>query len=60
MSDGVWEILTDPNYNVIMGLTAENLAEKYNISREEQDEIAFRSHKKMHPGPLKKVFLIVK
>ncbi|MGI5876517.1 MAG: thiolase family protein [Dethiobacteria bacterium] len=45
MSDGVWEILTDPNYNVIMGLTAENLAEKYNISREEQDEIAFRSHK---------------
>jgi len=27
-----------------MGETAENLAKKYNISRQEQDEIAFRSH----------------
>ena len=44
MSDGVWEGLTDPYCDLIMGLTAENLAEKYNISREEQDEIALRSH----------------
>ncbi|MBZ5749934.1 thiolase family protein [Metabacillus rhizolycopersici] len=29
--------------NLTMGLTAENLAEKYNISREEQDEFALRS-----------------
>ena len=29
---------------MIMGLTAENLAEKYNMSREEQDEYALRSH----------------
>jgi len=29
---------------VIMGITAENLAEKYNITREEQDEVALRSH----------------
>jgi Acetyl-CoA acetyltransferase len=29
-----------------MGRTAENLAEKYNISREEHDEYAFLSHKK--------------
>lgn len=29
--------------NLTMGLTAENLAEKYNISREEQDEFAMRS-----------------
>lgn len=27
-----------------MGLTAENLAEKYNISREEQDELSYLSH----------------
>jgi acetyl-CoA C-acetyltransferase len=27
-----------------MGMTAENLAEKYNISREEQDIVALRSH----------------
>ncbi|NHI91269.1 MAG: acetyl-CoA C-acyltransferase [Candidatus Lokiarchaeota archaeon] len=29
---------------IIMGLTAENLAEKYKITREEQDEVALRSH----------------
>src|SRR5699024_7907722 len=29
--------------NLTMGLTAENLAEKYNISRSEQDEFAHRS-----------------
>jgi len=29
--------------DLTMGLTAENLAAKYNISREEQDEFAFRS-----------------
>lgn len=44
MSDGVWDGLTDSWSGLIMGLTAENLAEKYNISREEQDEVALRSH----------------
>ncbi len=44
MTDTVWEGLTCPNTGLIMGLTAENLAEKYGISREEQDEIAFTSH----------------
>ncbi|NLO33769.1 MAG: acetyl-CoA C-acetyltransferase [Candidatus Hydrogenedentes bacterium] len=44
MSDGIWDGLTDPYCGLIMGLTAENLAEKYAISREEQDEIAMRSH----------------
>lgn len=29
-----------------MGITAENIAKKYNISREEQDEYALNSHKK--------------
>lgn len=45
LTDAMWELLHDPNYNIIMGMTAENLAEKYNISREEQDEIALRSHR---------------
>lgn len=45
MTDAMWELLHDPNYNVVMGETAENLAEKHEISREEQDEVAFRSHK---------------
>jgi acetyl-CoA C-acetyltransferase len=44
MSDAVWDGLTDSWSGLIMGLTAENLAEKYDISREEQDEIALRSH----------------
>ena len=44
MSDGIWDGLTDPYCGLIMGLTAENLAEKYSISRQEQDEVALRSH----------------
>ena len=31
-------------YNIIMGLTGENLVEKYQISRREQDEFALVSH----------------
>ncbi len=33
-----------PNYLVSMGLTAEAVADKYNISREKADEFALRSH----------------
>jgi acetyl-CoA C-acetyltransferase len=44
MSDGIWEGLTDAWTGLIMGLTAENLAEKYHITRQEQDEVALRSH----------------
>ena len=44
MSDGIWDGLTDSWTGLIMGLTAENLAEKYNITRREQDEVALRSH----------------
>lgn len=35
-----------PDYYIGMGLTAENLAVKYNISREESDKFAFDSHQK--------------
>jgi acetyl-CoA C-acetyltransferase len=44
MSDSVWEILTDPQLLYHMGVTAENLAEKYGITREQQDLLAYRSH----------------
>ncbi|MDZ7261210.1 MAG: thiolase family protein [candidate division KSB1 bacterium] len=44
--DSLWEGLTDPIVNQIMGRTAENVAEKYGITREEQDEYALMSHKK--------------
>lgn len=35
-----------PEIYINMGLTAENLADKYSISRDDQDEFAFQSHKK--------------
>ncbi|MCI0527639.1 MAG: thiolase family protein, partial [Nitrospira sp.] len=35
-----------PDAYISMGMTAENLAEKYQISREEQDEFALLSHQK--------------
>ena len=40
--DGLWEIYNDYH----MGNTGENVAEKYGITREEQDEFALNSHKK--------------
>ncbi|GED25944.1 acetyl-CoA acetyltransferase [Brevibacillus agri] len=43
MTDAMWELLTDPHHQILMGETAERLADLYNISREEQDEIAMRS-----------------
>lgn len=46
LTDMLWESLTDPICNQIMGRTAENLAEEFNISRREQDEFALNSHKK--------------
>jgi acetyl-CoA C-acetyltransferase len=46
LTDALWEGLTDPICDQVMGRTAENLAEKYAISREEQDEYAVQSHKK--------------
>jgi acetyl-CoA C-acetyltransferase len=43
LSDGVWDGLMDHHTGLIMGMTAENVAEKYNVSREEQDKFAYRS-----------------
>ena len=40
--DGLWDIYNDYH----MGITGENVAEKYGISREEQDEFAVNSHRK--------------
>ena len=50
ITDSVWELLHSGSRllgePMIMGITAENLAEKYAISREDQDEVALRSHGK--------------
>src|ERR1700677_4117212 len=42
VNDGIWDIYNDYH----MGLTGENVAEKYGITREEQDEFALNSHRK--------------
>lgn len=42
INEGLWCAIGDTH----MGITAENLAEKYNISREEQDEFAVASQNK--------------
>jgi acetyl-CoA C-acetyltransferase len=43
--DGMYnDGMTDAFYNYLMGVTAENIAEMYKISREEQDEFALMSH----------------
>ncbi|MBI5446390.1 MAG: acetyl-CoA C-acyltransferase, partial [Deltaproteobacteria bacterium] len=48
LTDSVWELLYSGSgflgEKYIMGETAERLADRYSISREEQDEVALRSH----------------
>ncbi|GAB4273108.1 thiolase family protein [Deferrisoma sp.] len=49
MTDSLWELLNSGSRilgnEMIMGLTAENLAERHGISRADQDEVALRSHR---------------
>ena len=40
--DGLWDVYNDYH----MGMTGENVADKYRITREEQDEFAVNSHRK--------------
>src|SRR6201987_2397502 len=40
--DGLWDVYNDYH----MGITGENVAEKYGITREEQDQFAVNSHQK--------------
>ena len=42
VNDGLWDIFNDYH----MGTTGENVAEKYGITREEQDQYALNSHRK--------------
>lgn len=44
--DSVWEGLTDAFCGQVMGYTAENLAEEFKISRQEQDRFSVESHKR--------------
>lgn len=44
--DTLWAGLTDMNIKLPMGVTAENLAEKYGISREDADNLAVRTQQR--------------
>jgi acetyl-CoA C-acetyltransferase len=46
MIDVMVGALSDPFDDVHMGVTAENVAKKYNISREDQDALAAESHRR--------------
>jgi acetyl-CoA C-acetyltransferase len=46
MLDYMVSILHDPFLGVHMGITAENVAERYGITREMQDQLAFESHQR--------------
>ena len=50
IEDGILHLLGDPFSKQHMGITAENLAEKYEVSREAQDEYAMRSQERAARG----------
>ncbi len=53
IQDGLWCALNDYH----MGITAENIAEKYNISREEQDLFAVKSQNKAEKAQKEGLFI---
>ncbi|SDE03722.1 thiolase family protein [Rhodococcus tukisamuensis] len=54
--DGTVGMLTDPFHNVHMGVTAENVATKYGVSRIEQDEFAVESQRRAATEAAKAAF----
>lgn len=53
ITDGLWDAFNDYH----MGITAENVAEKYQISREDMDEFAFYSQSKASEAMAKSRFI---
>ncbi|QIX25602.1 thiolase family protein [Nocardioides sp. JQ2195] len=54
--DGTVMMLTDPFHDIHMGVTAENVASKYGVSREEQDEFALLSQQRAATEAAKAAF----
>ena len=50
MEDTLWAGLSDAHINLPMGITAENLAEKYSITRLDCDEFALASQTRWAEG----------
>jgi acetyl-CoA C-acetyltransferase len=56
LTDGTLMMLTDPFHGIHMGVTAENVAAKYDVSRVEQDEFALASQQKASTPEAKAAF----
>ncbi|CAM3504706.1 thiolase family protein [Nocardioides dubius] len=56
LKDGTVLMLTDPFHNTHMGVTAENVAIKYGVSRLEQDEFAVESQRRAATAEAKAAF----
>ena len=54
--DGTVMMLTDPFNGIHMGVTAERVAERYGVSREEQDEFAAESQRRAATAEAKAAF----
>jgi len=50
LEDLLWEALLDTNCDLTMAQTAEELAERYSVTREEADEVAYRSQQRAKAG----------
>lgn len=46
LEDTLWQGLTDEYAKIPMGITAENLAKKYNVTRQDTDQYAFQSQQR--------------
>lgn len=44
--DSLWEVLRDPSTQLMMGETAENIAARHGITREDQDQHAYTSNQR--------------
>ena len=56
LEDTLWQGLHDQHCDLSMGLTAENLAERFGISRRQCDEIAIRSNQAWQKAQLAGLF----
>jgi acetyl-CoA C-acetyltransferase len=56
LADGTVMMLTDPFHGIHMGVTAENVANKYDVSRQEQDEFAAESQRRAATDHAKAAF----
>ena len=54
--DGTVMMLTDPFHDIHMGVTAENVARKYDVSRQAQDEFAVESQRRAASEAAKAAF----